>query len=82
MIVRDFDADEDPEDWEYPDDEDDDDETMSCPHCRASIYDDAERCPKCGSYLSREDAPWRKPWWLLLGVFACLGVVTWWILHP
>jgi uncharacterized paraquat-inducible protein A len=56
MIVRDFDADEDPEDWEYPDDEDDDDETMSCPHCRASIYDDAERCPKCGSYLSREDA--------------------------
>ena len=78
MIVRDFDPDDidgEEEDW-------DDDETIPCPHCREPVYDDAELCPNCGRYLSREDAPHRKPWWLVAGVVACLAMVTWWILHP
>jgi hypothetical protein len=81
MIVRD-DEDHDEEEWDDLDDDDDDDETMPCPHCRANVYYDAERCPNCGLYLSREDAPSRKPWWVVAGVFACLAMVTWWILHP
>ena len=42
---------------EYPDEPDDgdDDETVPCPHVRP-VYEDAERCPSCGHYLSREDA--------------------------
>ena len=78
MIVRDFD------DEDLDDDEDrcDDETTMPCPHCRETVYDDAELCPHCGRYLSREDAPRRKPWWVLAGVVACLAMVTWWILHP
>lgn len=38
---------------------DDQDATDECPHCGASIYDDAERCSNCGEYLSREDATGR-----------------------
>jgi len=59
-----------------------DDDTDECPYCREPVYDDAERCPHCGHYLSREDAPDRKPWWVVAGVLACLAMVTWWILHP
>jgi hypothetical protein len=60
--------------------EDDDEEpTLPCPYCRREILEDAERCPYCGSYISREDAPAHKPWWLILGVGACLYVVYRWI---
>jgi hypothetical protein len=74
------DADSELEDSEYPDEDDqDDDETALCPYCQEWVYDDAEHCPHCGNYLSREDAPVRRPWWLVLGVAACLLVVLWWI---
>lgn len=77
MIVRDDYADDiDDEEW------DDDETSDDCPHCGKPIYDDAERCPFCGLYLSREVAPSRKPWWVTVGVLVCLGMVTWWILHP
>ena len=82
MIVRDHDADDlDDEAWDDTDDEDEDD-TDPCPHCGAPVYDDAGRCPSCGQFLSREDAPRRQPWWVVAGVAACLAMVTWWILHP
>ena len=77
------DADDDLDDAEYPeepDESEDDDPTVACPHCRRLIYDDAERCPECGKYLSREDTPWRRPWWLLLGVGLCLAVVVFWVI--
>ena len=68
---------EDDEDW---DNEDNDDEpTRPCPYCRRQIHEDSQRCPYCESYISREDAPpGRKPWWLVLGVGACLYVVYRW----
>ena len=68
---------------EDPDEPDDDlDETMPCPHCGDPVYEEAERCPSCGHYLSREDAPWRRPpWWLLVGVVLGLIVVLGWVLR-
>src|SRR5438093_8422829 len=30
---------------------------VPCPHCRQSIYEEAERCRECGNYISREDGP-------------------------
>jgi uncharacterized paraquat-inducible protein A len=78
MIVRDYDDDQDTDDWE---DDDPDDDTDECPHCGSSIYDDSERCPRCGHYLSSEDAPRRHPWWVLAGVVACLAMVSWWVLN-
>ncbi len=61
--------------------DDDEDVTAPCPHCRRPIYDDAERCPSCGAYLSREDEPYRKPWWLLVGVAVCLYAVFRWVVR-
>ncbi len=75
-------AEDDLDDHEFPDDDgdDDDDETIPCPHCRKAVYEDAERCPSCGCYLSREDTPRRQPWWVMVGVIACLGALGWGLL--
>ncbi len=73
----------------WADDEDDlDDEegpeddsgevTSPCPYCHEPIYDDAERCPECGQYLSRVDGPGNRPLWLVAGVAVCLAIVAWW----
>lgn len=62
------------------DDFDDEADTIPCPFCRREIYEDAERCPYCDKYISDEDAPHaRKPWWLILGVIACLYAMYRWI---
>jgi hypothetical protein len=71
------------EDSEYPDYDDDEEPTIPCPHCRREIHEDSDRCPYCERYLSKEDAPpARKPWWLIIGVAACLYVIyrwnAWW----
>jgi hypothetical protein len=44
------------------------------------MYEDAVRCPHCGQYRSREDAPRRYPWWLVIGVLICLALVSRWII--
>jgi predicted nucleic acid-binding Zn ribbon protein len=62
-------------------DGEDDATTDECPHCGAAVYDDAEQCPTCGKYLSREDAPSRLPAaWILIGVAVCLVIVILWAL--
>ncbi len=66
---------------EYPDardmDDDDDEfiETIDCPHCGKAVYEQAERCPACGKYISGEDATPRKPRWLVVGVILCVAIV-------
>ncbi len=84
---RDWDDDDpeledDPED-EYGSDDDDEEPTVPCPYCRREILEDAERCPYCEHYISKEDRPpERKPLWIVVGVIACLYVVyrwnAWW----
>ena len=79
-------ADDDLDDSEYPDEHDDDGEeggvdTVACPHCFRPVYEDAERCPGCGHYLSSEDAPSRHPRWLVVGVLVCLVVVLGWVVR-
>jgi hypothetical protein len=80
------DADDELEDHEYPDepesDDDDADETIPCPHCGEPVYEDAERCPSCGRYRSREEiGAGRPPWWIVLGVLIGLAVVLGWVVR-
>jgi len=74
----DDDIDDDVDDQEF---DDDDEPTVPCPWCREEIHEDAQRCPHCGEYISEEDAPAaRKPWWIVVGVVACLYLVYRWTL--
>ena len=58
----------------------DDDPTLPCPHCGAEVYENAERCPECGKYLSEEDVPsGPKPLWIIVGVLVCLVIVLGWV---
>jgi predicted nucleic acid-binding Zn ribbon protein len=71
------------DDWDgdWGDDADSDDDVISCPYCERPIYEESERCPHCGQYISEEDAPSKpKPLWIILGALACLLVVVVWIL--
>jgi hypothetical protein len=55
-------------------------DTLPCPHCGVEIYDEAERCPECGKYLSDEDVPSRPiPPWIAIGVVICLVIVLAWV---
>jgi hypothetical protein len=67
----------------YDDNEDEpddgaDDGTVPCPYCRAAVYEDAERCPHCGNYISREDAPSGLPLWMKLTALVCLVAAVLW----
>jgi predicted nucleic acid-binding Zn ribbon protein len=83
MPWHDYDDDE-FDDVEVPEEEmhadDSDKETKPCPYCREPIYDDTVRCPHCGNYLSREDAPLRRPTWMIVGALICLVVAVMWAL--
>ena len=75
--------DEGDDDREMPDEADMDDgdepELVPCPYCGARISEDAEVCPECGNYLSREDAPHRVPAWVVVATCLVLAamVVGW-----
>ena len=84
-----FDDDEDPEDGgpdlpdrddpdpaDQDDEGDDEPETVPCPYCRRPVYEQAEICPHCKSFISREDAPRHVPWWIWAGVILCLIAVA------
>ena len=68
------------DDEDYSADSDDDVvATISCPYCRRPIYEEAVACEHCGRYLSELDHPWRRPWWLIVGVVAGLLCVWFWL---
>jgi hypothetical protein len=71
--------------WPEPDPEGEaetDADTVPCPFCKCPVYDDAEWCPHCRSYLFYDGrSPSQKPWWFLAGVAVCLAIVLYWILH-
>lgn len=58
---------------------DDDDDLISCPYCREPIYEQSERCPSCGKYISVEDSPIVLPTWVIVGVVLGLIVTIFWL---
>lgn len=85
MTDDDWDDDRPLEDWEYPDGEDEDEldstPTKSCPKCDCDVYDDAEQCPLCGEYFTREQpGPSSFPVWVratALIILAALAAAFW-----
>jgi predicted nucleic acid-binding Zn ribbon protein len=73
--------DEELKDWEAPNPADVDDEesaeTEPCPYCGKPIYEQAEFCPSCHNYISREDPRSRRriPRWIIAGAIIALAVV-------
>lgn len=70
----------------YDDDFDDDDpdangyaDTVTCPHCKSSIYEEAELCPHCGNYISEEDSPRQTPRWVVIGALLALAAALSWV---
>ncbi len=41
-----------PQDIDLVDAGDDESETVACPHCGADVYEDADRCPRCGEWIT------------------------------
>ena len=51
-----------------------------CPYCKREISEEAQWCPHCENYLSKEDAPpsGGKSWpWVVLMVLALLAAAMW-----
>lgn len=78
MMTR-YDIDDDEFDNDHFDEDQSDETTSDCPYCGQSIYGDAVRCSECGNYLSREDRPFNKPLWIIIGVLMSLLIVFHWI---
>jgi len=77
-VVDDFEDDpEEPEESDMDSDEGDDEaETVECPHCGRDVYEQAEKCPFCRGYLSREDARKSgKPRWVIATTLVLLLVI-------
>ena len=63
---------------------DDDTATVECPHCSAEIYEDAERCPHCGLYVTAADPDLparRSRSWAYLLLLAALAALLYWLLR-
>jgi predicted nucleic acid-binding Zn ribbon protein len=58
---------------------DDERALVPCPHCRAEIDEESEQCPKCGMYLTKEDAPRERKSgaWIVLMVLALFAALIW-----
>ena len=67
-------------DGDEVDEADEEEPTVPCPYCRRQIHEESLRCPYCEQYISTVDAPRvPKPWWLVIGVAACLYVMLRWL---
>ena len=71
------------QDDDYDDvDDDPDSELVACPECGDDVYEDAQQCPLCGTYIVHHYNPWsqRPLWWIALGLLGIIAVtiaLTW-----
>ncbi|MDB5328816.1 MAG: hypothetical protein JWM57_4385 [Phycisphaerales bacterium] len=76
MAYRDEDDELDPEgpdSVDQADGDDDQDLLTPCPHCKQMMYEDTERCPHCGDYVS-PDRSGGLPLWAIVTAVICLAV--------
>lgn len=66
-------------DDDQAEDEADDDATLPCPACGAAMFEEADRCPACGDYVTPGGRPSARPPWVILTAIVCLVAAVWWI---
>jgi hypothetical protein len=69
-----------PDESDMDADDDDDVDTVPCPYCRRPVAEHADICPHCRNFISFEDAPRRRPLWILVAALLALIGVGWWII--
>jgi predicted nucleic acid-binding Zn ribbon protein len=76
----------DPEDEEtYPEGlyNDDGPATIPCPYCKRPISEEAQMCPHCENFVSREDAPPSgKSWFVIVVLVLALIIAVMWVAAP
>jgi predicted nucleic acid-binding Zn ribbon protein len=71
----------DPDESDMDEDDDDGPALVECPYCGSEILEDIAQCPRCGNFISKEDAPRRKPAWIVVGaVVLIVAIVVGWVL--
>lgn len=59
-------------------DEEDPAETLPCPRCKKDVYEDADRCPYCGFFITPAAVSSGKTWWFIIAaVLALLAMLMW-----
>ncbi|HYW80808.1 MAG TPA: zinc-ribbon domain-containing protein [Thermoguttaceae bacterium] len=71
------DSDFDDSNFDDGDFDDDSTETVPCSECGADVYEDAEQCPHCGTYIIAQTNVWagRPGWWIVLGLLGVVAVI-------
>ena len=91
MAYRDAPYDEDDEanldDREEPDEADTDPDgrlgadLVPCPYCGKAVYEEADVCPHCGSFIVAERVTSKRPWWVVAAAIVLLAaVISGWLL--
>ena len=60
------------------DSDEEDEPSVTCPYCRAEVWEEASQCPECGEYLSLEDQRARHQWqprWIVFTAALLLGLI-------
>lgn len=52
-------------------------QTLPCPRCGGEIYEDADRCPRCGEYVVAGQRASGSLWRIVAAVMALLAVLLW-----
>ncbi len=52
---------------------------VKCSHCGKMTWEESVSCEHCGYFVTQEDPPGWRPWWLIVGVVAGLLCVIRWI---
>lgn len=60
--------------------EDPESPVVVCPACGAEVYEDADRCPQCGTWIVTSAGPAVRPAWVYVAavlLLAALGLLVW-----
>lgn len=57
----------------------DDRDTIRCPRCRKFIFDDAEQCPYCKTWLTGGQRAGQRPTWFIITAIICLIIAILWV---